>query len=430
MLLFSICLALALSFGAGIAAAEGPVYVVTLNDTIDFAAEDLMAKAIQEANAALSPLLIVEVDTYGGYIASAINIKDLILSSPVPTVTFVNKKAISAGSLIALAGEELFISKGSTRGAAEARAGEQKADEKVTSVWVSELTATAAARGKDGNIAAAMADSDIAIEGIVEKGKLLTLTDETALSLGMADAAANDVPEVCAAMEVTPTNTVTVERNFLEQFSLWITHPVVSGILIAIGLAALIIELLTAGFSGLGIVGLCAFVLYFAGHMVLTSIGWVALVLFSLGILLIILEAFVVPGFGITGIAGIVGIVGSIFLVAPTPQAAIVSILIAIVLTIAFVALSVKHMKTRKIWKKLILSHRTDTESGYTVPYVDKTALIGKEGLTLTALRPAGAVEIDGERIDVVTEGDFLSPRTPVRVIGVEGTRIVVRATE
>ncbi len=244
----------------------------------------------------------------------------------------------------------------------------------------------------------------------------------------MADAWAENYAEVCAFVDVTPTTTVEVVPSFVEKFSVFITNPVVAGILIAIGLAAIIIEIITSGFSGLGIVGLCAFALYFAGHMIVTSVGWVALFLFLLGIILIILEAFVVPGFGVTGVAGIAGILGSIFLVAPTPQYAVISLLIAILLTIVLVVISIKHMKTRKIWKKLILSNRTDTESGYTVPNVDNANLVGKEGVSITPLRPAGAIELDGERIDVVTEGDFLPAGTMVRVMGLDGTRIIVRA--
>lgn len=423
-----LCLLLLFTFSGGVFGAEqGPVYIVKLDDTIDYAAEDLLARAIQEANLAMSPLLIVEIDTYGGYIDSAINMKDIILSSPVKTVTFVNKKALSAGALIAFSGETLFISQGSTIGAAEAREGDEKADEKVTSAWVSELSATASARDKDPNIAAAMADSTIAIEGVIEEGRLLTLTDVEALDLGMADYAAESYEDIYTVLEITPTTMVEVEQTFVEKFSVFVTNPVVAGILIAIGLATIIIEILTSGFSGLGVIGISAFALYFAGHIILTSVGWVALLLFFLGIILIIVEAFVVPGFGITGIAGIAGILGSIFLVAPTPEYAILSLLIAIVLTTIVLVISLKHMKTRKIWKKLILNQRTDTESGYTVPNVDNKDLLGKEGVTITPLRPAGAIELDGERIDVVTEGDFLAAGISVRIVGMDGTRIIVR---
>ncbi len=427
-ILFVLCLLLLFTFSGGVFGAEqGPVYIVKLDDTIDYAAEDLLARAIQEANLAMSPLLIVEIDTYGGYIDSAINMKDIILSSPVKTVTFVNKKALSAGALIAFSGETLFISQGSTIGAAEAREGDEKADEKVTSAWVSELSATASARDKDPNIAAAMADSTIAIEGVIEEGRLLTLTDVEALDLGMADYAAESYEDIYTVLEITPTTMVEVEQTFVEKFSVFVTNPVVAGILIAIGLATIIIEILTSGFSGLGVIGISAFALYFAGHIILTSVGWVALLLFFLGIILIIVEAFVVPGFGITGIAGIAGILGSIFLVAPTPEYAILSLLIAIVLTTIVLVISLKHMKTRKIWKKLILNQRTDTESGYTVPNVDNKDLLGKEGVTITPLRPAGAIELDGERIDVVTEGDFLAAGISVRIVGMDGTRIIVR---
>lgn len=424
------CLLFFLCSGGLLAAEQGPVYTVRLDSTVNYAAEDLLARAINEANLAMSPLLIVEIDTYGGYVDSAISMKDLILSSPVQTVTFVDRKALSAGALLALSGQKLFMAPGSSMGAAEAREGTEKADEKVTSAWVAQLSATAAARNKDPNIAAAMADDTITIDGVIEAGRLLTLTSEEALSLGMADGTAAGIADICAQMEVEATKTVPVERTLLESFSVFITNPVVSGILIAIGLACIIIELITAGFSGLGVLGLAAFAVYFAGHFIITSVTWVALLLFFLGFVLLIVEAFVVPGFGVTGVAGIAGIFGGIFLMAPTPQAAVISILVAIVLTILLLAVSVKNMKTRKFWKKLILSDRTDTESGYTVPITDRAELLGKEGVTITALRPAGAVELEGDRIDVVTEGEFLASGVKVRVIGMDGTRIMVRAVK
>ncbi|MEE0775645.1 MAG: ATP-dependent Clp protease proteolytic subunit, partial [Bacillota bacterium] len=176
--LIVLCCMLSIILGSyGIFAAQGSVYHVVLGDDIDNGAAHMVKKAIAEADASMADLLIVEIDTYGGYIDSAIEIKDAILSSPVPTVTYVNKKAMSAGSLIAVAGEKMYMAPGSTIGAAEARSGEEKADYKVTSAWVSEMRSTAEARGKDPKLMAAMAEESIVIDGLVGEGELLSLTD-------------------------------------------------------------------------------------------------------------------------------------------------------------------------------------------------------------------------------------------------------------
>ncbi|MEG1496255.1 MAG: NfeD family protein [Clostridiales bacterium] len=403
------------------------VYVVQIDSEIDNTTVDLVEKAIKEANLGMADLLIVEVNTYGGYIDSAISIKDDILTSPIPIVTFVNKQALSAGSLISVAGEKLFMSPGSTIGAAEARLGEEKADEKTMSAWVSELKSTAEARGKDPDIMAAMADDTIAIEGLVEKGRLLTLSDAQALKYGISDGSMKNYGEISTAMGVDMGTVQMVEASGLEKFAAFICNPVVSGMLISIGLLGIIIELLTTAFGVAGVVGVCSFALYFTGHMVVNSAGWVAVVLFILGVVLMIIEGFVTPGFGIPGIAGGISVLASIYLVSSSWQVATISIIVALIVACIIVGISMKNKKTRGIWKKFILHDKTDNESGYTSPNMDNMLYMGKEGVSLTPLRPAGEVDIEGNRVDVVTEGDFIEVGVKVLVTALDGTRIIVK---
>ena len=413
---------------SGVAASSGPVYIVQIDDTIDRQMETLLDKAIQEANENMAALLIVEVDTYGGYLDNAIEMKDVILQSPVTTVTFVNHQALSAGVLISMAGQRLYMAPGSTMGAAEARAGEEKADEKTMSAWVGELRSVAEARGKDGDYLAAMADSDIVIEDLTAKDELLTLSDAQCLEFGLSDGTMNNYADICTEMGVTATETVMVELSGVEKFANFITNPIVSGILIALGIIGIILELLGMGMGFSAILGICCLALYFAGHMIVSSVGWVAILLFVLGVVLIILEIFVIPGFGVAGLTGGAAIIVTIFLLAPSPTAALLSLIIAVVLTTAVLIFSYKNMKTRKVWRKLVLKDKTDSESGYTAPNMDNEVFLGREGVALSILRPAGAIDIDGQRVDVITEGDFLAAGTKVRVIGLDGTRIVVRA--
>lgn len=421
------CILLILLGSLGLFAAEGNVYRVVLDDTIDNGSAYMVKKSIEEADAAMADLLVVEIDTYGGYIDSAIEIKDAILSSPVKTVTYVNKKAMSAGALIAVAGEKMYMAPGSAIGAAEARNGEEKADYKVTSAWVSEMRSTAEARGKDPKLMAAMAEESIVIDGLVEEGELLSLTDGESLELGLADGSAASLAQVCAAENFSDDSITTVEESGLEKIAAFLTSPVVSGLLIAIGVVGLLVELLTAGIGAAGIVGVSAWILYFAGHALLDHIGWTAVIFFVAGLIFIILEAFVIPGFGVAGIAGIAAILFSVFLIAPSVESGLITIGVALAAAILLMVISMKNKKTKGLWRKLVLKDRTDAENGYTSPNMDNSSYLGKEGVALTPLRPAGTIDVDGDRVDVVTEGDFLAVGTKVKVIGLDGTRIVVR---
>ncbi len=428
LFLLLLCCCLCISLGVGASDTSSPnIKVVTLDDTINNSAVSLVEKGIREANLAGDDLLIIEINTYGGYIDAAIAIKDAILSSPITTVTFVNKQALSAGSLIAVAGEKLYMAPGSTIGAAEARQGEEKADEKTMSAWVSELRTTAEARGKDPDIMASMADDSIVIEGLTSAGDLVTLSDQEALTYGIADGSCANYSEVAAAMGIENQGVMEVEASAVEKFANIITNPVVSGILIAIGIVGLLIAIATGTVGVSCILGICSLVLYFAGHMVVDNTGWVAILLFAAGIVLICIEAFVAPGFGLPGIAGILSLIGGIFLLAESWQGAAVSLVVAVILSCLIVGISMKNKKTRGIWKKFVLHDKTDNESGYTSPNMDNVSYIGKEGVTITPLRPAGEVDIDGSRVDVVTEGDFIDSGVPVVVTAVDGTRIVVK---
>lgn len=213
-------------------------------------------------------------------------------------------------------------------------------------------------------------------------------------------------------------------------FAQWVTNPFVAGVLIAIGLSCAFIELATASFGIFGILSLVSFFLFFACHLVLDSFAWLALIIFVVGMALLMLEAFVLTGFGFSGLMGILAVFGSVLLLAPDIKTGALTLLVTVVLTILILVVSLRYMKKTNFIHKFILKDRTDSESGYTAPNMDNEKYIGREGVTLTPLRPAGAIKLDGNRVDVVSEGDFLAVGVKVRVIGIDGTRIIVRAVE
>lgn len=404
------------------------VYIITIDGDIDKALVSVVESGFTAAQQAGAERVIIEIDTYGGYVDSAIAIKDQILNSSIPVTCYVNSKAISAGSLIALAGNELFMAPGSVIGAAEPRVGNEKADEKSLSMWAAELAATAEARGRDGKIASAMADSSVVIPQLSEEGKLLTLTDTQAAELGLSDGSYAGQTAILEHYGLSDANVLVNEPTFQQKIGRFLTNPVVAPILLAIGIIGLVLEIFTAGFGAFGILGIVGLLLYFGGGIMAGYAGWVSALLFVGGLVLIALEIFVVPGFGITGIAGIAALVAGVVAVAPSWEQALISLAVAIVVSIAVVAWSIKYKKTRKMWSRLILWGKQEKETGYTSAQAGLETLIGAQGVALTPLRPAGTAQINDRRVDVVTEGDFIDAQTPIVVIHVEGVRVVVKA--
>ncbi len=407
--------------------ANDTVYVVEINGDIDKALVTVLENAFESAQKLGAKRILIEIDTYGGYIDSAIKIKDIIMASPIPVTCCVANKAISAGSLIALAGNELLMAQGSVIGAAEPRVGDEPADEKALSMWVAELSATAESRGKNGTIVAAMADSSIVIEGLTEKGKLLTLTDTQAIEQGIAEGTYTSREHTLARYALGNANIIVNQPTFQEKMGRFLTNPVVAPILLTIGIVGLLLEVITTGFGAFGVLGIVGILLYFGGGVMAGYAGWVAATLFIGGLVLIALEIFVVPGFGVTGIVGIAALIGGVFAVSPSWEQAILSLIISILASVAVIAWSVKYRKTRKLWSRLILWGKEDKKSGFVAPQLGLEALLGARGVSVTPLRPAGTAIINEKRVDVVTQGEFIEPNVPVEVIAVEGMRVVVK---
>lgn len=218
--------------------------------------------------------------------------------------------------------------------------------------------------------------------------------------------------------------------GFFHDFAWFICNPYVSGILIAIGLSCVIIEIATTGFGVFGVLGIFTFFLYFAGHIMFDRFSWLALILFALGILFLMLEAFVMSGFGISAVLGIIAVFGGMILLSSSVTAGVISVLVTVVVMTLILVVSFKFMKKKNLIQRFILKDRTDTESGYTSPNMDNEIYMDREGYTLTPLRPAGSIKVGDERIDVVSEGDFVDAGVKVRVVGIDGTRIIVRTIE
>jgi len=157
-------------------------------------------------------------------------------------------------------------------------------------------------------------------------------------------------------------------------------------------------------------------------------IVWLAYLAFILGIIALVLEVFVFTGFGVAGVIGIILMGWGILLLAVDITQVASALVIALLTTIVLLLAGIKLGSRYKMWYRLTLQNRQRNEEGYVAPAAGLAFLVGKEGVALTPLRPSGAAEIDGLRVDVVTEGEFVAVGTGVRVVKVEGTRVVVKA--
>jgi len=402
------------------------VYLISIKGTIDLGLSSYVQRALEEAILNKAKAVILEVDTFGGRVDAAIQIRDKIINLNIPSVAYIKNRAWSAGALIALSAKYILMDKGASIGAAEPR----PADEKNISALSAEFASTAQSRGRPEKIAAAMVDKDIEIENIIEKDKILTLNTEQAIKLNFVDGIALNVEEVLNFLNLQDVKIKYISPNWAENISRFVTNPVVSSLLLSIGFLGLIIEFWTLGWGIAGTIGIISLSLFFGGHIIVGLAGWEAIILFLVGFFLLLAEIFLIPGFGLTGISGIIAILTSIFLTFGNIIQAAYSILIALGFTIVGFFLLIRYIPATRTWRKFILFTKQEKELGYTVGIKNSKRLIGKEGIAITPLRPSGMVEVNGEKLNAITRGEYVDSNTKIKIISVEGNKIVVEEVD
>lgn len=406
----------------GMAFAEGigDVYVIPIEGEITRATYNYLRTTLREVTKRSPKAIIFEIDTYGGMIYEAERIKNLIIDLDVPTISFVNNKAESAGVLIAISSEKVVMSFSSTIGSAET----VPDTEKVLSMWRSFLRDVAQLRGRDPDIIEAMADSDIYIEGVSEKGKLLNLTGKEALKYGVADLMTDEYEEMLSHFRIKYSNIVRVEEPLEVKLAKVLSSPYINTLFLTIGFVGMIIEIFTPGFGIGGTVSIIAFGLFFAGNILAGNSQWTSLAIFITGLILLVVEA-IVPGFGLPGISGIVLVILGTVLAMGSLVSALMSISVAIIITTIITILLVKHGRRIPHLENIVLDTSHEQEE-YEVP-AGYDEYLGSKGVSISELRPSGKIEIDGRRLDAISEGAFIPRGSDIEVIRVEGTKIIVR---
>ena len=387
----------------------GKVIAGGIDGEIGRAESAYVKRLIEEATAAEAAVLVIELNTFGGRVDAAVLIRDALLDAPMTTVVFINKRAISAGALISLASEKIAISPGGTIGAAtpitvgQGQEMPQPVEEKYLSYFRQEMRVTAEARGRNGDIAEAMVDADSEVPEISEKGKLLTLTTTTALEHGIADVEARSVAEALEKLDLEGT-VVEVERTWSESLVAFLTSQAITSLLFLAMMVLAYLEYQSPGFGVFGGGAIACFLLLYFSHYLVDLAGWEELLLFAIGVVLVVVELVVIPGFGVIGIGGLLLILVSAVLLLmagdwsdfsfhnPFTREAATRVLISTLLALGAIGVLIRFFSfgaKGPLGRRLVLAEGLDSAAGFRSHEAPAQELVGATGPALTPLRPA-----------------------------------------
>lgn len=411
---------------------------VLVEGMIDNGLVHYIDRAIAQAEDRGDDVIVFELDTFGGLVDAADKIRQSILDADIRTIAFINKNAASAGALISYACDEIVMAEGASIGAAtvvEGQSGE-KASEKMQSYFRGLMRSTAEANGRDPQIAEAMVDESIEVEGIIEAGKLLTLSASEALEFGVADDVVDNKTAMLAKLSIEEEAIVETSQSWEEATLRFIANPVVSGILMLMMMSGLYFEFQTPGFGFGGAAAAVGAALFFAPLYIMGLAEAWEILLFALGVILLIVEIFVIPGFGVPGILGLllvvfslgaslIGNVGLSFPEQTEVTRAVWTMTLTLSASFGAIAMFARAMPDRRAFGLLVLRDSL-TETDASSDEEEYKLLLGQEGIAKSPLRPSGVVDFSGRRMDVQTLGDFIESGEKVVVKQVNGHRVLV----
>ena len=418
-------------------------------------------KGFEEARKANANTIVIEMNTYGGEVSYADSIRTKILNSDIPVIVFIDNNAASAGALISIACDKIYMSQAATIGAASVvdQTG-QKLPDKYQSYMRATMRATAEAHGKDtvvtGNdtvvkwkrnplIAEAMVDERTVVPNVADSGKILTFTTQEALKYGYCDGTAENIREIIKKESGNqPYELVKFKPTAWDNIKGFLMSPFFQGILIMLIIGGIYFELQSPGIGFALGVAITAAVLYFAPlYIDGLAANW-EIILFVVGLILIGLEIFVVPGFGITGISGIFLVVSGLILsllnnvnfdfkpIHPADSSkAILTVIGGLTLGFGLIIYLSNKIGSKGLFKKLALETTLENKEGYVGVSLEANKLLGKTGIASTVLRPSGKVKIDEKVYDAVSvNGVFIEKGTQIVVVRYETGQVYVESAE
>ncbi|MBO6515804.1 MAG: nodulation protein NfeD [Bacteroidia bacterium] len=421
-----------------------------VQEEISPSASRLVKKALATATEQEADAVILELDTYGGLLLDADSIRIDILDFEKPVYAFINKNSGSAGALISIACDKIFMAPGATIGSATVVDGSgQVLPDKYQSYMRSIMRSTAESHGsdtliqdgdtsivyvRDPKIAEAMVDERIEIEGLIPNDRILAFTTSEAIDNHYCEGEAESLNDIFKQEGWEQPTVVKVEKSRLDKIVGFLANPALQGALIMIIFWGIFFEIRTPGIGFPLAAAVAAAMLYFAPlYLDGLAANW-EILLFIVGIVLIGFEVFVIPGFGVAGITGILLTVGSLVLslirnvdfdFSTTTEddisAALLMVFIALVGFILGAFLFGRGMMSSPLFKRLVLSDTLkDAKAGVHIPTDQSTNMVGKKGKAHTSIRPMGKAKIDGVIMDVKSMGDFIDEGANVRIVSKE----------
>ncbi len=398
-------------------------------------------RAFEDAEAMKADIILIHMNTFGGQLDVADNIRTRILESKIPVYVFIDNNAASAGALISIACDSIYMRQGANIGAASVvnQQGEVL-PEKYQSYMRSLMRSTAQANHRNPDIAEAMVDAKIKVPGINDSGKVVTLTTDEALLHGFCEAKAENIKEVLQHAGIEKYTIQEQKVTAIDDIIGFLLNPFVSGILIMIIIGGIYFEFQTPGAVFPILASIIAIVLYFAPHYLEGLAAHWEIIVFIVGVLLLALEIFVIPGFGVTGILGIVFIIAGLvlsmlnnlffdfeYVSVDSVIKAVMIVLIAITTSIILSFYFGKKLLTSTRFGQIALTDKQNSSEGYTSADATYQTMLGKTGTTRTILRPVGKIMIEGNMYDATAESSYIDRDTEIVVTRYESSQLFVK---
>lgn len=448
MRITTICLALLIIFNinptASIAQEDSEkkplVFLMKIQEDIDPRSNRYTELALTKAEEINADYVIIEMDTYGGALNDADDIRTRVLNFEKPIYVYINKDAASAGALISIACDSIYMASGASIGAATVvTADGAAAPDKYQSYMRSIMRSTAEATGRNPDIAEAMVDETLVVEGVSEDGKVITFSTSEAIENGFCEAQVSSIDEILKRSGVSEYDLEEFEIDASEKIIAFFLNPFVSGILVLVIIGGLYFELQTPGVGFPIMASVIALILYLTPYYLNGLAANWEIVVFFIGIVLIALEIFVIPGFGVAGVLGILCTVGSLILMMVNNDAfdfsfvrldemlfASAAVITGLMGSVVVVFLGGARLANSKMFQRIALSETMEKSEGYTSNF-KKESFVGKVGTAYTILRPSGKVMIDGEIYDAFARGNYIEKDVEIEVIAEEGTSLKVK---
>lgn len=416
------------------------VYVIEVREDISPGMARKLGRGLDEAISAKADLVVLHVNTYGGLLDAADSMRTRLLNLKIPVVAFIDNNAASAGALISIACNRIYMTGGSSIGAATVvnETGEPLPD-KYQSYMRSIMRSTAEKRGRDPLIAEAMVDPRTYIQGVNDSGKVLTFTTSEAIKNKYCEGQVSDLAGVLKAEGMEGAQLSYFKPTWVDQVISFFINPAVSGVLILIILGGIYFELQAPGIGFPLLAAAIAAILYFIPlYLEGLAANW-EILLALIGFALLAVELFVLPGFGIAGISGITLIIVAFafsmvgnkgFDFDPVSgkelTVAFATVVISVFSTIVVGFIAGKSILRSSRFNKMVLNTTLDAASGYKTQSIGLNQLIGMDGVVVSVLRPGGKVEVDGKVYEAVSDTGLIESGSAVHVKSVKGYTLVV----